>query len=276
MSFVGDAIGKVAGGLGIDKVLDAGKDLLGGITGKTAADAAESAARTQAAAQMEALEYLKEREALPQEFREGSLGILGGLYGLGDTRGAARTLERSPLFEATMGLIPEQEEAILRNQSATGALRSGGTEAMLAENQRTNKLQAYMNALQPLQGLAGLQSMAPQIAQGISGIGQTQAQGQIGAAQARQQGIGNMMGMGMNALALAGFSDIRLKDNIQPAGKRFGHDWYTWEWNETAKELGLSGEAEGVLAQDIVNAYPDAIGMSKGYLTVDYEKLGLA
>lgn len=257
MSFVGDAIDSVVGGL----------------TGSDAAKASERGAETSAAAQREALEYLKEREALPREFSEGAMGILGGLYGLGDTRGAARTLERSPLFEATMGMIPEQEEAILRNQSATGGLRTGGTEAMLAENQRRNKLQAYQNALQPLQGLAGIQSMAPQIAQGMAGIGDTLAQGQIGAAQARQQGIGQTLGLGMNALSLAGFSDIRLKDNIQPAGERYGQAWFTWDWNDDAAKLGLKGSDEGVIADYLEQTRPDLVGRSAGYKTVNYQEL---
>lgn len=253
------------------------KDTFDAITGRGAEKASKSAANTQAAAQQEALEYLKEREEIPRQFQEGALGQLGGLFGLqGGSPNADRNIRQNPIFQATQGMIPQQEEAILRNQSATGALRTGGTDMMLADNQRMNTLQAYQNTMGGLQGLAGLQSYAPQIAQGMAGIGQTLGQGEIAGANARQQGIGQTLGMGMNALSLAGFSDIRLKDNIQPAGERYGHDWYTWEWNEEAAELGLEGEAEGVLAQDIAVTHPEAIGLSKGYLTVNYEKLGLA
>lgn len=253
------------------------KDTFDAITGRGAEKASKRAASTAAGAQMEALEYLKEREQVPRQFQEGALGQLGGLFGLeGGAPNAMRQIRQSPIYQATLGQIPQQEEAILRSQSATGALRTGGTEAMLAENQRTNQLQALQNAMGGLQGLAGLQSYAPQIAQGMAGIGQTQAQGQIAGAQARQQGIGQTLGLGMNALSLAGFSDVRLKDNIQPMGERYGHAWYTWKWNDKAEEIGLSGDAEGVLAQEIATTNPDAIGMSQGYLTVDYGKLGLA
>lgn len=261
MSFVSDAIGGVVGAL----------------TGSDAADASTEAAQTSAGAQREALQYLKEREQIPRQFSEGALNQLGGLFGLegGDPR-ADQAIRSNPIFQATLGQLPQQEEAILRNQSATGALRTGGTDAMLAENQRMNTLNAYQNTLGGLQSLANLPSNASQIAGGIAGIGQTLGQGQIAAAQARQQGIGQTLGLGMNALSLAGFSDVRLKDNIKPAGERFGHDWFTWKWNEEAGELGLTGEAEGVLAQDVAKTHPDAIGISKGYLTVNYEKLGLA
>lgn len=258
MSFIGDAISTVAGAL----------------TGSSAAEASKGAADTAAQAEMAALDYLKQTEKLPQQFREGALGLLGGLYGLeGGTSGAAQRLQSSPLYQATIGQIPAQEKAILRNQSATGALRTGGTDQMLAENQRMNQLQAYQNALQPLQGLASLPSNANQIAGLQSGIGQTLAQGQVGAAQAQQQGISNTLGLGMNALALAGFSDIRLKENIQPAGERYGQSWFTWDWNEKAKSLGISGSAEGVIADYVKQTRPELIGERNGYLTVDYGAL---
>lgn len=253
------------------------KDTFDAITGRGAEKASNQAAQTSAAAQMEALNYLKEQEAIPQQFREGALTQLGGLFGLeGGDANAMSQIRRSPIYQATLGQLPQQEEAILRSQSATGALRSSGTEQMLANNQRMNQLSALQNTMGGLQGLAGLQSYAPQIAQGMSGIGQTLAQGQIAGAQARQQGIGQTLGLGMNALSLAGFSDVRLKDNIQPVGERYGHAWYTWDWNDKAKDLGLSGSAEGVLAQEVATTNPDAVGVDSGYLTVNYEKLGVA
>lgn len=254
-------------------VVKAVKGVIGGLTGRDAAKASEKAADTSAQAQREALEYLKETEELPQQFRQGALSQLGGLYGLeGGDAMATRNLERSPLFRATLGDIGQQEEAILRNQSATGALRSSGTEQMLAENQRQRQLAAYQNALQPLQGLAGLQSMAPQIAQGMAGIGDTLAQGQVAAAQARQQGIGNMAKLGMNA-AMA-FSDARLKDNVQPMGERYGHAWYTWTWNEEAEKLGLSGDDEGVMAHEVAKTNPELVNTRDGYLVVNYAGMG--
>jgi len=256
-------------------VVDFAKNTFNAITGRSSEKASRQAADTQAAAQLEALDYLREVEEVPQEFREGALTRLGGLFGLpGGERGAVSAIERNPIFQATLGQLPQQEEAILRNASATGALRTGGTEAMLAENQRQNRLQAFQNTMSGLQGLAGLPSYAPQIAQGMAGIGQTQAQGMIAGAQARQQGIGQTLGLGMNALSLMGFSDVRLKDKVKLIGERYGHDWYEWEWNDRAEnELGLTGKTEGVLAQDVAKVMPEAVGTSHGYLTVNYEML---
>ena len=251
------------------------KDTFNAITGRGAEKASNQAASTQAQAQQDALDYMKETEEIPQQFRQDAMIQLGGLAGLeGGDPNAQQNIQNNPLFQATMGNIPQQEEAILRNASATGALRTGGTEMMLADNQRTNTLDAYQNAMGGLQGLASIPSNTNQIASGMAGIGQTEAQGQVAGANARQQGIGNTLGMGMNALSLAGFSDIRLKDNISHVGERFGHSWFTWDWNDAARALGLSGSSEGVIADLVKPLRPDLIGERDGYLTVDYKALG--
>jgi len=54
-------------------------------------------------------------------------------------------------------------------------------------------LESYNQQLGGIQGLAGLQSAAPQIAQQYGQIGETNAMGQIAAAQAKQQGINNCL-----------------------------------------------------------------------------------
>lgn len=54
--------------------------LFGG--GDDAADASRDASRTAAASEREALDYLKQTEAIPQAYREQALGQLGSLYGL--------------------------------------------------------------------------------------------------------------------------------------------------------------------------------------------------
>lgn len=246
-------------------------DFSGEEAAKDAARASRQAASTQAQAQREALDYLKQREEIPQQFRESAIQSLGGLYGLpGGNQQAAQQLRSSPIYEATMGNIGRQEEAILRNQSATGALRTGATDQMLAENQRQMELQALQNTASGVQGLAGLQSYAPQIAQQTAGIGQTQAQGQVAAAQARQQaqqqGMGNLMGLGQLGLAAYGaFCDPALKDNVEYIGHNGGFNLYKWDWNEKAAELGLYGKGAGPMADEIERFYPERIEIRNGY-----------
>jgi hypothetical protein len=166
-------------------------------SGSKAARASRDAAETQAGYQREALEYLKEREAIPQQFREGALTQLGGLYGLEGGEGNQQELidraMESPLYGAILGNLEQGEEAILRNASATGGLRSGNTSYALAdyETRLRNQalLESYNQQLSGLTGLANLPSNANQIAAQTAGIGQTLGAGQVAAGQARQQGI---------------------------------------------------------------------------------------
>ena len=53
-------------------------------------------------------------------------------------------------------------------------------------------------------------------------------------------------------------------------GERNGFGWYQWEWNDAAASLGLYGESEGVIAQEVEAVRPDLIGMIGGYKAVNY------
>ena len=184
-------------------------DIVGGITGQTAAEAARRASMTSAQAQMEALDYLKQQAAIPTELRDKALTSLGEVYG-----GTAPTVSSDEeLFQQAMaspllqGLLGQSEEAILRQAGATGGLRSGNVQSALAGNTQ-NTVMGLMDRqraieeakrdeyLGGLSSLSGLQTYVPQISSGIAGIGQTLAQGQVGSAQAQQQGISNMLNLG--------------------------------------------------------------------------------
>jgi hypothetical protein len=233
-----------------------------------AGEAAREAAGTQAAYQREALEYLKEREAIPQQFREGALTRLGGLYGLeggeGDQQMLIEQARQSPLYQAILGTQEAGEEAILRQASATGGLRSGSAQGALARNaqelEQQALLQAYSQQLQGIQGLANLPSNVNQIAAGTAGIGQTLAQGQVAGAQAdiASQGRQTDQLMGLAQMGMMAFSDIRLKDNIKKIGAKNGHNWYSWTWNNEAGAIGLTGSDEGVMAHEVYDMNPDA------------------
>lgn len=269
-------------------------DFVTGKSGEDAAVAAKDAATIAAQGQTEALEYLKEREKIPRILSERGLTRLGGLFGL--VRGVEGAdvqedildkVRASPLFASIMGTQRAGEEAILRNAAATGGLRSGNVQQALAEQAQSLEeralLTGYQQEVQGLTGLAGLPSMAPQIAQATAAPAITTAQGITAGAQAQQantaglmQGLFNVGGGVLSGMAMAGaFCDSRLKKNVKPAGKRLGHNWYTWDWNEKAEELfGLKGKGEGVMAHELAETLPEAVGLSQsGYLIVDYEAL---
>ena len=68
---------------------------------------------------------------------------------------------------------------------------------------------------------------------------------------------------------------IPLKTNIKKVGElEPGIGWYTWDWNDKAKELGIDAEpTEGVLAQEVLEVKPDAVVVKDGYYAVDYAKV---
>ena len=69
------------------------------------------------------------------------------------------------------------------------------------------------------------------------------------------------------------FSDERLKDNVELIGEINGFNKYKWTWNKRAALLGLSGEGEGVMADEVELTKPEAVSMKAGYKVVDYGKL---
>lgn len=204
-SLLGGAAGWMVGGPA-GAAIGAG---LGGTLGGSmdASQAAEEAAKTQAAAQTQALNYLKQVNQLPLELRDQALKKLESVYlsqeGQADI---IKQAQASPLYGAIMGGQKAGEEAILRNAAATGGLRSGNTQYNLADYntqlQNNALLQAYGSTLGGIQSLAGLGTNENNIANMMAGIGATQAQGQAGAAQAQQQGISNLLNMGLTTAGL--------------------------------------------------------------------------
>lgn len=200
-----------------------GAAVVGAVAAKSsankAAKAAKSAAGTEAQAQMEALEYTKEREAIPTAYREQALqqlGLLAGFQpqdrfdpntgekiapssGLLDRDQFMQGLQADPFYQQQ---VAAGEQGVLRGASATGGLRSGNASAALAEVNQQALRAAYLERIQGLQGLSGLPSNTGLIAGQMAGIGETQAQGILGVAQANQagrQGVYNSItsGLGM-------------------------------------------------------------------------------
>ena len=75
--------------------------------------------------------------------------------------------------------------------------------------------------------------------------------------------------------SIVGMSDVELKSNITKVTEVEPNiGWYTWDWNDKAKELGIDSEpTEGVLAQEVLEVKPDAVVVKDGYYAVDYAKV---
>lgn len=289
----------------VSKVTDA-VGLTDSEAGERAAAAQREATGTQAGYQREALDYLKQTQAPVLEAQQGALGRLSSLaqggspsQTLASEAELLANIEQNPLYQAILGTQEGAERAVLRNQAATGGFRGGDTQVGLgrvaADTQRNALLSAFQNRQQrdlqqlglnqqgfqnqlALEGqILGQPTQTSNIAALTSGIGQTLAQGQIGAAQSRLQGsqnnISNLLNLG--GLGVAAFSDRRLKDDIKFAGTENGHKVYTWRWNNKAKKLGLEGVGHGVIADEVKKIKPEAVKAYMGFDTVDYEMIGV-
>jgi hypothetical protein len=290
---MGGVVDAVFGGGGDDK----SGEKAAKVSSKSQVEAAKIAAKSQG----KALDYLKEREELPQQFREEALTSLAGLYDLeggeGDQQALIERAMNSPLYKALMGGRELGEESIMRNASATGGLRSGNVQGAMydynTQLQNQALLQSYNEQIQGLTGLASLPSGANAIAQtissigatragGVAGAGATTAQGMIADANAKSQGsqnaMGNLMGLGslgIDAYASGMFSDRRLKSDIKFLGKIKGHNFYSFKWNKIGEALGLKGKTCGCMAEQVFDKNPEAVILRNGFMFVLYNMIGV-
>jgi hypothetical protein len=188
--------------------------------------------------------------------------------------------------------VRQGEEALLQRASATGGLRGGNIQAALAQF-RPQMLQAEIE--KQYGRLGGLTALGQTTQQNLAQLGQASAAGTATAGLRTGADIANLMGqqgaaragaelaqgqafanvlnlpaqfLGMQYGAKVGtpgfsniFSDIRLKKDIQ----RIGVYEFEYVWG--------GGRQVGLMAQEVLGVYPDAVGESGGYLTVDYSKV---
>lgn len=197
MSFIGNAVGKI----------------VGGITGATQqGQAAERAAATQAGAAEAAIaeqrrqfdmltELLRPYVEAGQPALQGQQALIG-LRGAPEQQAAISAIEQSPFFQSA---VRQGEEALLQRASATGGLRGGNIQAALAQF-RPQMLESQI--AQQYERLGGLTS-----------LGQTSAAGQAGAGIKSAGEIGNLLAqrgaalaggqLAQGSVARQGFADLQ-------------------------------------------------------------------
>lgn len=269
------------------------------------ARAAMSAAELQAELGRESIEFQKESLAETraglEPFREAGVGSLGGLQSAmaqqQDTieDPSARVLN-NPFFQALAG---QQEQRLLQSAAARGKVGSGGTNQGLQQNllllgqqfgqQDIANQQLGISNLQNLSTIganaaagqgSATQQTAGMVGQTLGGIGQAQAQGITGAANAQaagqiakgniaQQNFQNLVSAGTTA-ASAYFSDMRLKENIEFSHVENGINIYNWNWSDAAKAIVGDQDTTGPLAQELRKTHPELVieDQESGYLKV--------
>jgi len=126
----------------------------------------------------------------------------------------------------------------------------------------------FMRLQRGQQMLQGAQPFMPQYSSGY-GVGSNQNQAYQKPSTFSK--VANIAG------TVASFfpSDIRLKENVVKVDEvEPGVGWYTWDWNDTAKAMGVDDQTEGVIAQELMEVDPGAVAMGDdGYYRVDYSKV---
>lgn len=238
-----------------------------------AIDAQREAAQVNQEYLDKSLDYQKEVQQPVLDLRNQALPQLYGFYDPTNSQGQQQFIDQAQSSPFYKSMINQGEEAVARNAAATGNLRSGSANLALAQNSQ-NVLQNLVN-----QNLSGLSSFAqtPINTSGISNtyqnMGTNAGNSLIQQAQTRQDGLGQLLDLGISAASMA--SDPRLKVNVQHTGEQNGYPTYTWEWNDKAAELGLSGKAYGTMSTDVSRVNPDAVITKNGYDTVDYSAIGV-
>lgn len=122
------------------------------------------------------------------------------------TRSVSEMAMDSPLYAAIMSGREAGEQAIARTSAATGGLRSGQSIDDLTRYNTDLRNQAFLQSradiMSGLGSMAGMTTMAPQIAAQYGNIGSSLAGGQVAAAQAQQQGygaLGQALGQGVES-----------------------------------------------------------------------------
>ena len=253
--------------------------------GELAAAAAEEAAAIQLAGTQAGIEATESATQQGLGFLQpfGQLGLTGVDQAsfLTDPQAQFDFLQNNPLFQSALSNANTQTQNLA---AARGRLSAGDTLQQLSDNVLlsaspliASQKQSIGDLLNFGSGIATTQAntaigQGSNVANLINQGASAQAAGTVGAANAQSQGSQNLISL---AGAIYGASDKRLKSNIKKVGVVNGHNIYTWTWNKLAKALGLSGDARGVLADEVLLTHPRAVTASDGFLMVNYKMIGV-
>jgi len=262
---------------------------------------AEQMARTAAGLRQSGFEQAQ-AAAQADLARQQQLGIFGAGQEQQRALQQAQFGQQAGIFGAELGQQRRMQQAQLQQQRQMGGLDIAGRAAL---TQPQLEMQARAQRAGLLGGLQGQQL------QGLGLLGQAGAQQQMLQQRAidaqrgefqRALGYGpqqiGLLGAGMGTPLVGGtttgqqktgagdiagtaaqlatmammMSDERLKENIKPIGKsKNGHNVYTWDWNDKAKELGVNDPTTGVIAQEVMKYMPEAVSKhANGYYMVNY------
>ena len=237
-------------------------------------------------------EFEQQRQQLQSDlFGRGRLG----LQLAGETAGAGTGMVQPDAYG--LGLAQSRALAELSSSARTQAQGEqaqafeqalGGYTTNLATRQQ--QLSNLLGGLQTGLGTAGtvtefeqnLVNQGLSIEQARSAAQASSAQGGAALAQAGTKASSGMFGDLLSGAAQAAAayygakgSDKKLKTNIKKVGQLpSGLPTYTWDWKEEFKHLVGNQPTLGVIAQEAMELFPEAVSMhADGYLQVDYSRI---
>lgn len=233
-------------------------------------------------------QFAQQRQQLKSDlFGSGRMGLMlagettgaGGGYVQPDAFGLARAQSRTladlsgQARERAMG---EQQQAFEQ------AAQSYDINRLASDQALSRLLGGFTGAFGAYGSVADLESAL--VNQGLS-IEQARSAAQQGSAQAgaalyqagtpaKNSFFSDLVMESAKAYA-ASKSDKKLKTNIRKVGQlASGLNTYFWDWTEEAKKLVGNQMTFGVIAQEAIEVFPEAISKdSNGYLQVDYARI---
>jgi hypothetical protein len=261
----------------------------GDLAGTHAAGEAKDASKAAESAQQDALGRSIAETRRATEEGQGFLAPFGGvgLQGveqagfLTDPQAQFDFLQNNPLFQMGLDNANRQTQ---QSAASRGRLSSGDTLQELNQNALLTAsplIQSQKQSIGDLLNFGG-------------GIATNQANTAIGEGSQISNAFenqGNITSAGIqgrnkiqadttaNQQQLAGqifsmFSDPALKTNIKSTGSKNGFNTYSWDWNELANKVGLSGSGVGVMADEVKAIKPEAVTIDRGFMKVNYNMIG--
>lgn len=152
--------------------------LVGAVGSNYASNKTEDAARMQLEQEQASLDYQKEIQALPLQYRDEALESLGGFYGLGEggQQDIIDKAKASPFYAAE---LEQGRQGVGAGLSATGTLRGGYGPSTFRAQDMDVLNQAVDQQLQGLSSFAGTPIDTSGISQSYSNMGDISAQEQL-------------------------------------------------------------------------------------------------
>jgi hypothetical protein len=165
--------------------------IVGGVLSSNATD---DAAESQAASEGASLDYQKEVQKLPLQYRDMALGKLGEYYG-GDQQTLIDDVKSGDFYQSS---LQQGREGVAATASTTGNLRGGNAKLAFYQQDQNTLQNAVSQKIAGLSGLAQTPINTSGIANTYSRIGDNEAQASLTKANITGNTLGTLGGYAMD------------------------------------------------------------------------------